>query len=118
MVAGAANATAMGITSHTEQLGERDVDGVRATGSRTVTTIPPGAVGNQLAIEVTNERWYSPDLQVVVMTRRVDPRFGETTYRLTNIVRLEPSADLFEIPSDFRVESPAEGSFDVRVAPR
>jgi hypothetical protein len=38
------------------------------------------------------------------MTRRTDPRFGETRFRLTNIVRGEPPAHLFEVPSDFRIE--------------
>jgi hypothetical protein len=38
------------------------------------------------------------------MSRQSDPRFGETTYRLTNISRGEPSPSLFEIPSDFTVE--------------
>jgi hypothetical protein len=32
----------------------------------------------------------SPYLKVLVMTRRSDPRTGDTTYRLTNIVRAEP----------------------------
>jgi hypothetical protein len=67
-------------------------------------TIPAGSMGNALAIEVVNERWYSPQLKVVLMTRRYDPRFGETVYRLTNIVRSEPSPELFKVPPDFRVE--------------
>ena len=88
----------------TEQLGEKEIEGVRAEGTRTVMTIPAGAIGNELPIEVVSERWYSPDLQVVVMSRRFDPRFGETIYRLTNIVRVEPPADLFEVPEGFRTD--------------
>lgn len=90
----------------TTALGDRLIEGVRATGTRTVTTIPAGQIGNQLPIDVVNERWYSPDLQVTVSSRRSDPRFGETLYRLINIVRAEPPADLFEVPPDFRIESP------------
>jgi hypothetical protein len=37
------------------------------------------------------------------MTKRSDPRFGETVYRLTNIQRTEPPASLFELPSDYTV---------------
>jgi hypothetical protein len=37
------------------------------------------------------------------MSKQSDPRFGETTYRLTNLTRAEPSPQLFEIPSDFKV---------------
>jgi hypothetical protein len=38
-------------------------------------------------IEIVSERWYSPELQLVVMTRHSDPRTGETTYKLTNLNR-------------------------------
>ena len=37
------------------------------------------------------------------MSRQSDPRFGDTTYRLTNIVRSEPAFTLFEVPQDFEV---------------
>ena len=90
--------------AQTEQLGERDIEGVRAEGTRTTMTIQANAIGNQAPIVIVSERWYSPELQVVVMTRRSDPRFGETVYRLVNIVRAEPPADLFEIPSDYRIQ--------------
>jgi hypothetical protein len=42
-------------------------------------------------------------LQTVVMTRHSDPRFGETTYRLTNISRNEPDHSLFEVPAGFNI---------------
>jgi len=87
-----------------EQLEARTIEGLRAEGTRTTMTVPAGAVGNALPIDVVSERWFSPELQVVLMTRRADPRFGETIYRLTNIVRSEPSPDLFEVPPDFRIE--------------
>jgi len=91
-------------TVRSEVLEAREIEGVRAEGVRTIMTIPAGTIGNALPIEVVNERWVSPELRVVVMTRRFDPRFGETVYRLTNIVRSEPSADLFRVPADFRTE--------------
>jgi hypothetical protein len=87
-----------------ETLDPKEIEGVRAEGTRTTRTIPAGAMGNQLPIEIVNERWFSPELKVVLMTRRYDPRFGETVYRLTNLVRGEPSADLFKVPADFKTE--------------
>jgi hypothetical protein len=90
----------------TESLGMNDIEGVRAEGTRVTVTIPAGAIGNQLPIAVVTERWYSPELQIVVQTRRSDPRTGETVYRLTNIVRAEPPPDLFQIPADYRIEEP------------
>ncbi len=90
--------------SKTEKLEARLVEGVQAEGVRTVTTIPAGEIGNEQPIEIVHERWYSPELQTIVMTRHTDPRLGETTYRLTNIVRAEPAATLFQIPSDYTVK--------------
>lgn len=89
----------------TESLGTSQIEGVEASGTRTVVTIPAGAIGNQAPIEMVTEQWYSPELGAVVMSRRTDPRFGETTYRLQNIVRAEPSPDLFQVPADYTVEA-------------
>ncbi|HZI19694.1 MAG TPA: energy transducer TonB [Pyrinomonadaceae bacterium] len=88
----------------TESLGKQVIEGVEAEGTRTVRTIPAGQIGNEQPIQIVHERWYSPELQVVVMTRSSDPRSGETTYRLTNISRAEPAATLFQVPSDYTVK--------------
>jgi hypothetical protein len=88
----------------TEQLGTKMLDGIAAEGTRSVTSLPAGAIGNLRAIETVSERWYSPELKVVVLSRRADPRFGETVYRLRNIVRTEPDAALFQVPSDYKLE--------------
>ena len=86
------------------------IEGVQAEGTRNVVTIPAGTIGNQAPIEMVSERWFSPELGVVVMSRRTDPRFGETTYRLQNIARGEPSPELFQVPSDYTIEAlPAFG---------
>ena len=106
---GAFKAAPAALDVRTERLGEQQVEGVRAEGTRTTMTIPAGAIGNQQPIDVVSERWYSQELQVVVMTRRADPRFGETVYRLTEIVRAEPSAELFQVPPEFVIEDPAKG---------
>lgn len=63
---------------------------------RTVTrTIPAGQIGNAAAIVITTERWYSAALGIVVQETRNDPRFGTTTYQLSNIVAGPPPASLF-----------------------
>lgn len=87
-----------------EALGKQVVEGVEAEGTRTTITIPAGEIGNERAIEIVNERWYSPELQTVVMTRHSDPRFGETTYKLTNINRSEPDRSLFEVPGGYTIK--------------
>ncbi len=92
----------------TEKLGSRSIEGVQAEGTRTTTTIPANTFGNEQPIQIVGERWYSTELQTVVMTRHSDPRSGETTYRLTNINRTEPSPALFQIPGDYTLkEMPA-----------
>lgn len=86
----------------TEQLGSKNIEGIEAEGTRTVTTIPAGAIGNERPIETVYEKWYSKELQLVVMSKRSDPRFGEQTYRLTNIVRNEPDPSLFSVPAGYK----------------
>jgi TonB family protein len=86
-----------------ESLGKQLVEGVQAEGTRTTVTIAAGEIGNELPIAIVNERWYSPELETVVMSRQIDPRFGETVYRLTNIDRSEPDKSLFEVPGDYTV---------------
>jgi hypothetical protein len=93
-----------------EDLGKQTIEGVTAEGTRTTVTIPAGEIGNERAIEIVSERWYSPELQLVVMTRHSDPRTGESTYKLTNISRSEPAKALFEVPSDYTIkEGPQMG---------
>jgi hypothetical protein len=91
-----------------EQLGTQTVEGVAAEGGRVTFTIPAGKIGNDRPIVSFNERWYSQELQTVVLSKNSDPRMGETTYRLTNIDRSEPDPSLFQVPADYTVE---EGGF-------
>ena len=93
-----------------EDLGEQLIEGIKAQGSRSTVTIPAGEIGNDRPIEIVSERWYSPELQTVVMTRHNDPRTGETTYKLTNINRSEPAKTLFEVPADYTVKEGLSGT--------
>jgi hypothetical protein len=87
-----------------ESLGTQMMNGVSAEGTRITRTIAAGQIGNSKPIQIVFERWYSPDLQVVVKSTRTDPRFGTTTYTLTNVQRAEPAAALFTVPSDYTVQ--------------
>lgn len=86
-----------------ESLGKQVIEGVEAEGTRTTITIPAGEIGNELPINIVSEQWYSPELQVLVLTKHSDPRMGETVYRLTRINRGEPDRALFEVPADYTV---------------
>lgn len=87
----------------TEDLGSQTMEGVLVKGARMTRTIPAGQIGNDLPITIVTEVWTSPDLKTVVYSKRSDPRMGEQTFRLTNIVRTEPSAALFTVPADFKI---------------
>jgi len=91
-----------------EDLGTQTVEGVSAVGTRNTITIPAGQIGNERAIEIVDERWFSPDLQTMVMTKHSDPRSGETVYRLTNINRAEPDPSLFTVPADYKLSVESE----------
>jgi hypothetical protein len=86
-----------------ENLGKQMIEGVEAVGTRSTFTIPAGEVGNLRPIVTVEETWYSPELDMMVLTKRTDPRSGETTYRLTNLNRNEPDRALFEVPADYTV---------------
>lgn len=93
-------------TMREESLGSREIEGVRVEGTRRTITIPAGAIGNERPIASVTERWFSPDLRVVILSRQLDPRFGETTYRLTGIVRSEPPARLFDVSAAVTLPRP------------
>jgi hypothetical protein len=85
----------------TEDLGVQFIGGIQVKGSRVTSVIPAGTFGNDRDIHVVNERWYSDDLQVLVKSVNNDPRFGVSTYELTNVVQTPPDATLFQIPVDY-----------------
>ena len=87
-----------------EDLGEQMIEGVRAHGTREKRTIAVGEIGNDRPIEVSSETWYSDELQTIVLSKRSDPRVGDSEYRLTNISRVEPAASLFEVPAGYTVK--------------
>jgi hypothetical protein len=88
----------------TESLGKQVIEGVEAEGTRTTLTIPAGQIGNEQAIQIVSERWFSPELQSVLMSKHSDPRMGETVYRVSGINRSEQPKALFEVPSDYKIE--------------
>jgi hypothetical protein len=87
-----------------EDLGQQSIEGVMATGTRVTAIIPAGASGNEQPIRIVTENWFSPELKVLVLTKFSDPRSGETTYRLSGILRTDQPRTLFEVPADYTVQ--------------
>jgi hypothetical protein len=86
-----------------KELGARNIDGIRAEGKLRSYEIPAGEVGNRKPIVVSDETWYSPELQITLYSKHSDVRSGDVIYRLTNLKRGEPAAGLFTVPSDYTV---------------
>ncbi len=89
--------------ANAESLGTEMKEGVNATGERRTETIAAGQIGNDRPIQVVNEHWYSPDLQMDIMTTHIDPRSGEDTMRVINIQRGEPDPSLFAPSAGYQI---------------
>ncbi len=100
-------AARLGITpveTRTEGMGNRYIEGVNATGTRTTRIIDAGSIGNDKPIVSVTETWFSPELKMTVLTETNDGQSGHNTTKLINIVRTEPIAQLFQVPSDYTVK--------------
>lgn len=82
-----------------EQLGKQTILGVETIGTRQVTAIETGAIGNDRPILVRREFWYSPQLGVNLLSIREDPRFGTQKFEFSELILDSPDANLFEPPA-------------------
>ena len=90
----------------TSALPAKELEGVKVNGERITWTIEAGKIGNEKAIVQTREVWTSPELMLTVYSKDVDPRSGETIYRLSKLSRKEPDASLFKVPQGYEVTEP------------
>jgi hypothetical protein len=92
-----------GVPNMPEPLGTKQVDGMTVVGTKRTEVIPVGRIGNDRPIEITDERWESTELKVLVMSKHHDPRTGDVEYRLMNVLRTEPPRELFQPPADYAI---------------
>lgn len=88
-----------------EGLGTQTIEGLAVNGTLTTRTSRQNVS--------TMEVWFSPELQVTVLSKHHDPRMGDSLTRLTNISRAEPDSTLFRVSSDYQIVDEA-GSFTVQ----
>lgn len=100
-------------TMSSESLGTQLINGVQAEGHRTIQTIPAEAQGNDRPITVTVETWYSPELKLTVLSKRLDPRSGDATTQILNLSRAEPDPFLFTVPAGYSIVDET-GPFTIR----
>jgi len=93
----------------TESLGTKTILGLQAQGTRVTRTIPAGQIGNAKAISVVTDRWVSTDLQIPISMTHSDPMMGTVTSNVTSVTRAEPDASLFQVPSDYKIETGKPG---------
>ena len=91
------------LTPKSEPLGQQLSEGVTAEGTRITSTIEAGQIGNDRPIQIVDERWYSHELETTVKWTHSDPRTGQENLQLTNISRVEPSPDLFQVPAGYQM---------------
>jgi hypothetical protein len=94
-------ATAAKTTS--EKLGSRELDGVTATGTRTIRSWTTGDEANPQPHSSTTDIWMSPELELTLLSETTEAHSGKTVTRVENLLRSEPDASLFQIPADYTV---------------
>ncbi len=98
----------------TEDLGDQVILGFRAHGTRVITTLPAGQIGNDRPIDIVSEQWFSPELELVMRSVHRDPWAGEFTTTVTQIVRGDQPSVLFEVPPTYKViDAASEGEHHV-----
>ncbi len=88
-----------------EPLPPKSVDGLYAEGTRRTLIIPVGREGNDREIRVVSETWYSPDLKITLGSETDDPRSGKLTTVVSDLKRVDPAPELFQVPPDYTVQS-------------
>lgn len=91
-------------TVKTENLGSQDIEGARCWGRRTTRVVPPGVFGNDQAITIIDEFWYSDELGLDLVRRHSDPRSGEQISELRDLQRTEPAPEMFKVPPDYTIQ--------------
>ena len=104
-------------TSRQPTWARKTILGLQTTGTRVTRTIPAGEIGNAKPIEVVTERWFSTDLQIPMSMTHTDPMMGTMSSQVTSVTRGEPSASLFQVPSDYKVVTGKAGRHDVHETP-
>jgi hypothetical protein len=85
------------MTATAQDLGERWIEGIKFTGTRTVLSVKGEPQPTK-----TFEEWYSIELHLIGLALASSPQETNTA-RIENIRREEPNTDLFTIPPDYEI---------------
>ncbi|MCX6624661.1 MAG: hypothetical protein NTY38_27090 [Acidobacteria bacterium] len=95
-----------------ESLGTQMIEGLLCEGHRNTMTTPVGQMGNDRPLVTVSETWMSQELKVMVLSKRNDPRNGESVMKLININRTVPDPALFQIPPEYQTVD-EDGDFSI-----
>ena len=92
------------VGSSRASLGTREMEGVLAEGSVTMSTIPAGTGWNTTPLYFTKETWVSRILDMTIYQRTYDPlQQGVTVDRLRQIKCIVPDPALFRVPAGYKI---------------
>jgi hypothetical protein len=94
----------------TQNLGNKVIDGISASGARTTSVIPAGHFGNKYPITKVHEIWTSAEMRLVVKVIDGDPN-GEETISGLDHVSFAPDAALFRPPEGYEIQVRNEPEF-------
>lgn len=89
--------------THTLDLGDKIISGLRAHGVRINEVLPAQESGTGSQLIVTDEYWYSDVLRINLSSSHTDPRTGSVQFTVTGISSNEPSEKLFSVPADYKM---------------
>jgi hypothetical protein len=85
-----------------EVLAPQEINGVYAEGTFSTFIIHMNEESSQRVLEVTNEKWDSPDLRITLRHIHKDPR-GNWSTEITDVVRGDPDPALFQPPAVYQI---------------
>lgn len=91
-----------------EILGSETFSGIEIRGTRKTRSYAAELVGTDHPLQVIDEYWFSPTLQINLKSRHSDPRLGVQTMNVVELVLGEPDPKLLEIPAGYRISETRE----------
>jgi hypothetical protein len=95
-------------------LGQKEIAGVKASGTRSETIIPAGAQGNEKPLVHTSEAWFSADLATLVYFHMTMPEFGDTVMHVENLKFGDVPASTFALPDGYAIRDIALAGNDAK----
>ncbi|WP_158751305.1 hypothetical protein [Acidobacterium sp. S8] len=87
-----------------EDLGKNTLDGVEVVGTRETLTLNQGTIGNSQPLSVTKEFWYSPQLGINLLVKRVDPRHGTQIFSVSELKLVSTQPATFQPPQGYAIK--------------